>query len=307
LKLTESRGPLLQSVETTQSSDCYGQPLFQEFDFATLYGDAEELKTGWTCSEDVIIDCCNPSSIEAIKLDRAPAYIRSEDAILELPLPNLVDEEDPWVEILPEWLSQETTMDRTTLNHSAPSHAEWLNWGPEFELDILPAQEEPKLPISIGPHKRSNGFSAVFASALVHASLFLSLGFLQTNQCAGAGGLDGNVISIQIAAVEDLIPQDESPASVDSAASSPSTKKSKKETAAKPERKPEMAERLEPEPDKVAISDKVEPSEQQEQMKASEKDKSDNREDTLPIPRRQAPLTGHFSEQGLWVGFFQSF
>ncbi len=78
--------------------------------------------------------------------------------------------------------------------------------------------------------------SAFAISSLIHVTTFCLLGFIPASLQAGAGmGRDqGAIISVNIAALEDLIPQDANPASIDSLASKPSiAAKAKKPTEKK--------------------------------------------------------------------------
>lgn len=103
----------------------------------------------------------------------------------------------------------------------------------ELESDVHETSH-PELLISF----KSGGIrpSAFAISSLIHVTTFCLLGILPTSLQAGAGsGRDeGAIISVNITALENLIPQDSNPGSIDSLASKPSiAAKAKKPTEKK--------------------------------------------------------------------------
>jgi len=105
-----------------------------------------------------------------------------------------------------------------------------LNMWAQLELDLLLADGEADVQRRSKSYERalwgkSTGPPSFFASALVHIALLCLLAFLPATLVGGNPGYTGNVIAVRIVPQEELIPQDESPASIDSAASAPSRAK----------------------------------------------------------------------------------
>ena len=150
-------------------------------------------------------------------------------------------------------------------------------WGDvriELELDLLPQEIMAGMEVTRPSYERSiaaksASFSAVAASALIHICLFLLLVFVPEPQVAGAAGNTGNVISVRIGPSDDLIPQDESPSAVDSAASMPSiagkTRRDKKVTPLPTVHQPPETQAVDPAIEKVAVHEKPKPDEKKEE------------------------------------------
>ncbi|MGO9123185.1 MAG: energy transducer TonB [Desulfomonilaceae bacterium] len=122
---------------------------------------------------------------------------------------------------------------------------------------------------------KSPGFAAGCASALVHLCLFLLFAFVPETQVAGAAGHAGNVLSVRITSPEELVPQDESPASIDSAASMPSiagkVKKPRELHASRTAQPPQEMRELGPRPEKILLHEK--------QTEDKREDKTDQRKE----------------------------
>jgi periplasmic protein TonB len=179
-------------------------------------------------------------------------------------------------EIDTELLSPEISPESEVLKDQSANALEWSNLGEEFELDMVSSDVESNLPSDWRQHCRAAKLSTLVTSALIHNAIFFSLAFFQAQQVAGAAGHAGGVISVKITASEDLVPQDESPASVDSAASTPSVAgKAKKPERHSPEQyveKPVDIHDPGPEPNKIVMSEKPKSQEKKEEKKHLEKE-----------------------------------
>ena len=114
--------------------------------------------------------------------------------------------------------------------HVLSYRIEWTNSKDAFEQDLLSIDLDPEGENAGRPRfgwfeSRSARPSAFLTSALVHVAVFLLFAFFSATQVAGTPGYAGNVLAATILSHEDLVPQDESPASVDSPASAPSIAK----------------------------------------------------------------------------------
>jgi TonB family protein len=79
---------------------------------------------------------------------------------------------------------------------------------------------------------------ALVTSAFFHSALLCVMAFFPAIHVAGAGGTGENTIIMKVAAAEDLVPQDASPASIDSAASAAAKAKRDKHQDSKSEEAP---------------------------------------------------------------------
>ena len=157
-----------------------------------------------------------------------------------------------------------------------------------IDLDLLPQDVLSEI-ADEGPAYARTGaakspiFTAAAASALIHMCLFLLFAFVPETRVAGAAGHAGNVISVRIIASEDLVPQDESPASVDSAASMPSTagkiKKPKKLPPARTAEPPPEMREVGHRPEKIVLHEKQTFEDKKDEQTEERKEKTRKIED----------------------------
>ena len=137
------------------------------------------MKAGSSHFQELVIDRGDPSFFKAFEVEPLSLDLRSEADSEEDRLPDFGDYHEETEEIDLDLLSPEINLDPTVLKRKREGRAEWLNWGQEFDLDPLLAEEESELETTMGSHSRLDGFSALFASALIHASLFSRLAFFR--------------------------------------------------------------------------------------------------------------------------------
>jgi periplasmic protein TonB len=174
------------------------------------------------------------------------------------------------------------------MGHLPSGRNEWTNSINEFEWDLLSIDLDPDVGSAgrshAGVESRSARPSAFFTSALVHVSVFFLFGVFPATQVAGTPGYAGNVLAATIMSHEDLIPQDESPASVDSAASAPSIAK-KKQKPREPHSPKELSkeaidvQEAGPQPSRVALLEKPKFPEKKEEDREPEKEVTKEKED----------------------------
>lgn len=148
------------------------------------------------------------------------------------------------------------------LRHLLSGLIAWTNSRLEFEGDLLSIDLDPEvesmraLGVQRGRDSRSARPTAFFTSAVVHMAFFVTLVFFPAPQVAGTFGYAGNVLSATIVSHEELIPQDEHPASLDSPASMPSIAKKSPERK-KPDRttaqQPPQVQEFGPHPTEIAM------------------------------------------------------
>lgn len=198
--------------------------------------------------DNFIIDCSEAPAVERFEReiltdDVSPLEYTAENIEAEF-----VDSSDEIGKIEVDLFSHESFPEAEIPGNPISASAEWTNSRKEFERDLLSLDSDPAAN-DVGKNQsgwlesRSARPSAFLTSVLVHCSAFLLITFFPAPQVAGKHGYEGNVISATIVAQEDLVPQDESPASVDSVASAPSiAKKSEKTKEAPPKEPPKSIE-----------------------------------------------------------------
>ena len=191
-------------------------------------------------SDDFIIDCSEGPAVERFEReiltdDFSPLEYTAENIEAEF-----VDLNEEIGNIEVDLPAPESCPEAGVPGHPLSGCIELTNSTKEFERDLPscdldPDKERGRRPLAGRFESGSAKPSAFFTSVLVHCSAFLLIAFFPAPQVAGKHGYQGNVISATIVAQEDLVPQDESPASVDSVASAPSiAKKSEKTKEAPP-------------------------------------------------------------------------
>jgi periplasmic protein TonB len=205
--------------------------------------------------EDFIIDCGEVPSAE-----RAEREIFTVDFLTDGYIPrNSKSEFVDWSGAIGKMdvdlPSPQSCPEAGIMGHPLSGPTNWTNSREEFEWDLLSIDLDPDVERAGKPHakaeSRSARPSAFFTSALVHGAFFFLFAFFPATQAAGTFGYAGNVLTATILSHEDLIPQDESPASVDSPASVPSIAK----TSKKPE-EPDSTEHPKESLEKVAVLEK---------------------------------------------------
>lgn len=110
----------------------------------------------------------------------------------------------------------------------------WKNSANELDLDRHHMETESDdfqiawKPLLLFGEAISTRFPGFLTSGLIHAAVFILFFIHPVSPISGSSCPSGNVVSVTIAAEEDLVPQEECPASVDSAASIASTKQKTK-------------------------------------------------------------------------------
>jgi periplasmic protein TonB len=129
--------------------------------------------------------------------------------------------------------------------------------------------------------QRSGQRPAFLASTLVHITCLCLTAFFPVSHAAGTSVGDGNVIMMRVMAHEDVIPQDESPASIDSAESAPLKARRDKHREQSPVEPPKpMVDVHEtgPGPGTVVMK-KLEPADRQSDQEQPERERSKEPED----------------------------
>ncbi len=174
------------------------------------------------------------------------------------------------------------------LGHPLLGPIDWTNSGSEFEWDLPSIDIDPDVESAGKPRAgrfefRSATPSAFFTSALVHTAFFFLFAFFPASQAAGTAGYTGNVLSATIISQEDLIPQSESPASIDSAASAPSTagknKKPQELREAQSFEQPTDTLDHSPQPHGIAMIEKPRPPDQKEEQRELDKEVNKKKEE----------------------------
>jgi TonB family protein len=134
----------------------------------------------------------------------------------------------------------------------------------DLEKDLAVVSLDPELPnrrqsLMFPIRRRTGRRPAMFASAFVHSSFICLMAFFPVTDVAGTAGGAGNVIMMRVTSHEEVIPQDASPGSIDSAESAPS--KAKRDNQR--EQPPPEAEKMErdihetgPDPAKIVMQEK---------------------------------------------------
>lgn len=240
-------------------------------------GGLEELTIGMAPPENPIIDSGYSRSDEEFepellptdfRWDVPPARFREWTAFLE---------ETPIDGSLTHWRSDDRISSRQFHGFVGQNILEG-----KLELDLISGDPQSDFPDrSWRPHPwsaiaGSARPSALLASALIHVVFFLLCAFFPAASLSGSGGYAGNVISVRVLTEEDLVPQDASPATVDSAASMPSVvgnrKKPQNQHHAKPLDHPDHIRDPGPQPAKIALTEKPNAQEPKEEKRESEKE-----------------------------------
>lgn len=241
-----------------------------------------------TVSDDFIVDFGEAFSMESVEMGIFAVDVCSEEYIPA----NTVTEFGDWSAAMgkmeeglpPPKYSPDVGM----LRHPRSGSIESTNSRQEFEWDLLSIDLEPDRESAGKPRARwlesgSARPSAFFTSALVHVAIFFLFAFFPVTQAAGTSGYAGNVFSATILFHEDLIPQDASPASVDSAASAPSVaKKSKKAREIQPLEPPQQPVDMHetaPKPTRIATLEKEKLPEKKDESKEQKKEVTNQKED----------------------------
>ena len=212
-----------------------------------------------------------------------------------------LDSSDEIAKIDPDLPASESCPEAELPGHPLSGLIEWTNSRKEFERDLISLDLDPA-ESDVGKRQpewlesRSARPSAFFTSVLVHCSAFLLIAFFPAPQVSGQHGYEGNVISATIVAQEDLVPQDESPASVDSVASAPSiAKKSEKTKEAPPKEPPKAIETqvIARRPTDLAMLEKPNLQEKQEkrEKEVTKEEEQDPRGDGLVNSLASMPST----------------
>ncbi|MGO9571136.1 MAG: energy transducer TonB [Desulfomonilaceae bacterium] len=226
-------------------------------------------------SETLFLDHDDPASTEGIALDLFSLDFASYVAEPGNTPRDFVHGNGGKKEIEVDFPSPDSSLHAQVTRHPLFGSAAWTNSRGEFERDLLSIDLEPDGESAGKPEaewfaSRSPRPLAFFTSALAHFAVFFLFTFFPAIQGAGSTGNAGNVISVRITAQEDLVPQDESPASVDSAASAPSTagknKKQKELRKAQSLEQPADARDPGPQPQRKAMIEKPKPLEEKEEL-----------------------------------------
>jgi TonB family protein len=132
---------------------------------------------------------------------------------------------------------------------------------------------------------------AFFASALVHGSFICLMALFPVSNVAGTTDGTGNVIMMRVVAHEEVIPQDASPGSIDSAESAPSKAKRDKhreQPPPEPLRIEQETQETGPDPGKIVMQEKPEDKENGD----STQDSAASLPSTASAERRFIPAAG---------------
>jgi periplasmic protein TonB len=231
--------------------------------------------TGLIYRDDLIVDCAQPLSMmgpefDVSILDFFPLTQNPEETATHA-AECCMEAAD--VEL--DCLAGDVCSDDWTRSLAQSNFSYSPNLTGEWELDLLPA--EGAFGASHGMTHRVSAIAsrsarppALCASALVHFSFVFLLAFVPAAHVGGAGGSEGKVMMVTVVPREDVIPQDESPAAVDSVASMPSIAKKSEKTHEQPppENSPDM--QTGPEPGKVVMTEKPERMEEKQKKREEE-------------------------------------
>jgi protein TonB len=239
-----------------------------------------------TCSKDLILDWDDRASAETIALD---LFFIDFGPDIEAPgntPPDFFYKDMGKKEIEVDFPSSDLSVSTQVSRHPLFSAAVLKSSRKEFEKDLLSADIDPDVENAGKPHARLFEFrtarpSGIFISALIHGSIFFLFALFSATQVAGTQGYAGNIFSATIVSQEDLIPQNESPASIDSAASAPSrAKKSKKaKEIQQPREQPADVHYTGTEATRISMLEKRKPLEKQDEIKDPVKEVTDKNED----------------------------
>jgi periplasmic protein TonB len=231
-------------------------------------------------SDHFIIDCSEAPAVERFERETLTDDFSSVGYAAENVDAELIGSSDEIGNIDLDLPVPDSCAEGGITEHPLSGCIELTNSTKEFERDLLslyldPDKERGGKPLAGRFESGSAKPSAFFTSVLVHCSAFLLIAFFPAPQVAGKHGHQGNVISATIVAQEELVPQDESPASVDSVASMPSNaKKSAKTMEAPPKESPKAIETQEiaRRPTDIAMLEKPNLLEKKEERKERQKE-----------------------------------
>jgi periplasmic protein TonB len=237
--------------------------------------------------DDFIIDSSETPPVEHEKevflIDFVPDEYNREN--IE---PELVDSSEEPAKIDMDLPSPEYFPKEEIPGYPLSGFIDWTNSRKDFERDLLSLGLDPDGESKANHHpgwfeSGSTRASAFLTSVFVHCWVFFLFTFFPATQVAGTPGYAGNVLSVTIVSEEDLVPQNESPASVDSAGSLPSiakrSKKPREPHPAEPRKTIEMQERGR-HPTGVTMLEKPKLPEKEEESKEREKEVIDEKEDS---------------------------
>jgi protein TonB len=239
-----------------------------------------------TVCGDFIIDCSEAPSVEMAEKEIFAAEFRSDEYSWGDTDTQAHDFSRVTGNMEVDLPSPESCPEVSILGHVISGPIEHIDSRQEFESDLLFIDLDPDVENAGKPHAGWFAFSPVrlpafFTSALIHGSIFFLFAFFSASQVAGTPGYAGNVFSATIVSHEDLIPQNESPASIDSAASAASTaKKSKKvREIQQPPEQPVDVHDTGTEATRISMLEKRKPVEKHEEIKDPIKEMTDKKED----------------------------
>lgn len=238
----------------------------------------------WTCPDDVIVDCVDALSKPGLEngFSRSDLIMdllgRREDLMDGLDIVGLA----PGVEVdisFPDFGS-ECDLSGHPLSNAVDGSDLWKDLETDLVVGVLePELSDPgQLPMfRYGP--RSSHRSAFVTSALVHTTFLGLMAFFPAAHVAGTTGGTGNVVMMRVVAQEDVVPQDQSPASIDSVASAPSKARKFEHREQPPSEPPEaQPDFTEGGPDycKLAMNEEPSPTEPKREHKETEPSKKPN-------------------------------
>jgi len=241
-----------------------------------------------TVLDDFIIDCSEVPSVEWVEGEIFAVDFCSDGYIPGNSETEFVDWSGAIGKMDEDFPSPKSCPEDGILGLPLSGSIDWTNSREEFEWDLLSIDIDPEMESAGKPHtgwseSRSARPSAFFTSALVHGAFFFLFAFFPATQVAGTAGYVGNVLSATIISQEDLIPQSESPASIDSAASAPSTagknKKPRELRQARYLEQPADTSDPDPQPNGIAMIEKPRPLDQKEEQKELDKEVNKKKEE----------------------------
>jgi periplasmic protein TonB len=239
--------------------------------------------------DNYVIDCIEVLSTESLDLKIFRVDVCSEADSSRDTHTEFADRSWPVRNVDADFSSAEPCPEALIPGHVLSYRIEWTNSTDAFEQDLLSIDLDPESESAGRPRagwfeSRSARPSAFLTSTLVHVAVFFLFAFFSATQVAGTPGYAGNVLAATILSHEDLVPQDESPASVDSPASAPSIAKQMtklKEPQLRqepPEQAIDMQEK-DPRTSRAEMLEKPNPLEKKEERKEPEIEVSEAQQD----------------------------
>jgi periplasmic protein TonB len=246
-----------------------------------------KLTTVWTCPEDAIVDCAHSFSEQGLETGLLPSdlglYIQAQgEDLTGYPVIGHITAEAEVDQRFPDVGSDEEIS-----GHPLSNAVNLFRVWEDLEMDLAAMSlesastdrdESPTFPM--GP--RSGQRPAFFASALVHTTCLCLMAFFPVLDAGGTTVGAGNVIMMRVVAHEDVIPQDESPASIDSAESAPSKARRDKRREQRPPEPPRTQPDIYetgPSPGTIVMKEKPEPTDRQSEQDPPERERSKKPED----------------------------